>query len=94
MDRAPRGMCVSAPKHPDLAALWPLSQPQSRSFAQLGVAAVAQLLGHHMGKSCFAAAGSRDIRLQRLCRGGGVASGPGTLKFKEGQWMPQGFDNS
>ncbi|KAJ1082498.1 hypothetical protein NDU88_002663 [Pleurodeles waltl] len=72
------GVCASRlPKHPALAALWPLSQPQSRSFAQLGVAAVAQLLGHPVGKSCFAAAGSRDVRLQRLCGGGSVAAGQG-----------------
>ncbi|KAJ1123544.1 hypothetical protein NDU88_002013 [Pleurodeles waltl] len=67
MERAPRGVCVSAHKHPALEALRPLSQPWSWSFAQLGVVAVAQLLGHRVGESCFAAAGSRDVRLQRLC---------------------------
>ncbi|KAJ1141930.1 hypothetical protein NDU88_008258 [Pleurodeles waltl] len=30
-----------------------------------------------VGKSCFAAAGSCDVRLQRLCAGGGVAAGRG-----------------
>ncbi|KAJ1115379.1 hypothetical protein NDU88_003603 [Pleurodeles waltl] len=77
MERAPRGVCVSAPKHPALAALRPLSQPQPRSFAQFGIAAVAQLLIHRVGKSCFVAAGSRNVRLQRLCEGGGVAAGQG-----------------
>ncbi|KAJ1148655.1 hypothetical protein NDU88_001483 [Pleurodeles waltl] len=77
MERASRGVRVSAPKHPALAALRPLSQPRSRSFAQLAVAAVAQLLGHRVGKSCFAAVVSRDVRLQWLCGGGGVAAGRG-----------------
>ncbi|KAJ1082454.1 hypothetical protein NDU88_002622 [Pleurodeles waltl] len=77
MERAPRGVCISAFKHPALTVLWPLSQPRSQSSAQLGVAAVAQLLGHRVRKSCFAAAGSCDVRLQRLCRGGGVAVGQG-----------------
>ncbi|KAJ1092586.1 hypothetical protein NDU88_005696 [Pleurodeles waltl] len=77
MERAPRGVCVSAPKHPALAALWPLSQPRSWSFAQLGITAVTQLLGHRMGNSCFAAAWLCDVRLQRLCGGGGVAAGRG-----------------
>ncbi|KAJ1207747.1 hypothetical protein NDU88_003137 [Pleurodeles waltl] len=71
MERAPWGVCVSAPKHPASASLGPWN------ITQLGIAAVAQLLGHLMGKSCFAAAGSRDVRLQRLCGGGGVAASRG-----------------
>ncbi|KAJ1156670.1 hypothetical protein NDU88_009388 [Pleurodeles waltl] len=77
MERAP-GLC--APRLPNTRPsrlCGPSASLRPRSFAQLGVMSVAQLLGHRMGKSCFAAAGSRDIRLQRLCGGGGVSAGWG-----------------